>query len=190
MALKDVHFSRVTPVFQWIHWIWLLHLIQNFQCRATYWAAVEMLWVLQKRKLKLLPTVEGGRGGTWKKEKELKSKYLEIGKEGEGRHHARCGIENSGCWIPWTAHTCSWRQWLGWQQAQDVYKCVFPQNVTAFQRWCCRLHIHPHSKKKFGGEREQEECGSSSRKEIPNSANTQKSKRRNNKNSSWRFCWQ
>ncbi len=45
-ALEAVHFSRVTAVFQWIHWIWLLHLIQDFQCRATYWALVEMLWQL------------------------------------------------------------------------------------------------------------------------------------------------
>ncbi len=29
--------------FWWIHWIWLLQFFQDFQCRATYWAAVEML---------------------------------------------------------------------------------------------------------------------------------------------------
>jgi hypothetical protein len=41
-ALKAVHFFRVTTVFYWIHWIWLLYLIQDFQCRITYWALVEM----------------------------------------------------------------------------------------------------------------------------------------------------
>jgi hypothetical protein len=33
---EDVHFSRVATIFQWINWIWLLHLIQDFQCWATY----------------------------------------------------------------------------------------------------------------------------------------------------------
>jgi len=40
---EDVHFSGVATVFQWINWIWLLHLIWDFQCRATYWALVEKL---------------------------------------------------------------------------------------------------------------------------------------------------
>jgi hypothetical protein len=42
-ALETVHFSRITAVCQWIHWIWLLHLSLDFQCRATYFAPVEML---------------------------------------------------------------------------------------------------------------------------------------------------
>ncbi len=42
-ALEAVHFSRITAVCQWIHWIWLLHLILDFRCRATYLAPVEML---------------------------------------------------------------------------------------------------------------------------------------------------
>jgi hypothetical protein len=41
--MEAVHFSRVTAVFWWIFWIWLLQLFQGFQCRATYWALVEML---------------------------------------------------------------------------------------------------------------------------------------------------
>jgi len=40
----NVHFSRVTAVFQGsTGYVWLLHLIQDFQCRATYWAPVELL---------------------------------------------------------------------------------------------------------------------------------------------------
>jgi hypothetical protein len=42
-ALEDVHFSRITVDFQWIHWIWLLHHIQDFQCSAIRGALVEML---------------------------------------------------------------------------------------------------------------------------------------------------
>jgi hypothetical protein len=36
-------FSKVTAVSKWIHWIWLLHLLQDFQCRTTYRAPVELL---------------------------------------------------------------------------------------------------------------------------------------------------
>jgi hypothetical protein len=32
---KAVHIFRLPAVFQWIHWIRLLNLIQNFQCRVT-----------------------------------------------------------------------------------------------------------------------------------------------------------
>ncbi len=39
----DVHVAK--GHFQWIHWIWLLHLIQDFEYRPTYWAQVEMLLI-------------------------------------------------------------------------------------------------------------------------------------------------
>jgi hypothetical protein len=49
-VLENVHFSRVTAVFQWIHCTRLLHLIQDLQCKATYQALVEMLLVPARRK--------------------------------------------------------------------------------------------------------------------------------------------
>ncbi len=43
MALKVVDCLRVPTVSPWIHWIWLMNNIQDFQCKVTYWALMEML---------------------------------------------------------------------------------------------------------------------------------------------------
>jgi hypothetical protein len=43
MALKAVDCLRVLVVSPWIHWIWLMNNIQDFQCKVTYWALMEML---------------------------------------------------------------------------------------------------------------------------------------------------
>jgi hypothetical protein len=43
MALKVVDCLRVPAVSLWIHWIWLMNNIQDFQCKVTYWVLMEML---------------------------------------------------------------------------------------------------------------------------------------------------
>jgi hypothetical protein len=42
-ALKAVSFFSVPAFFQCIHSLWLMNLIEDFLCRVTYWALVEML---------------------------------------------------------------------------------------------------------------------------------------------------
>jgi hypothetical protein len=42
-ALKALHSSGSQQSSSESHWMWLLYLIKDFQCRVTYWAPVEML---------------------------------------------------------------------------------------------------------------------------------------------------
>jgi len=42
-ALKSCTRFQGPSFLKWIHWIWLLNLIQHFQCRVTYWVGGDAL---------------------------------------------------------------------------------------------------------------------------------------------------